>query len=589
VAKWIPRAYKIIKEENMPARMRDGLTLYADVYRPDASGRFPVILMRTPYSKAGLPGNNMALRHADRFVPYGYILVMQDTRARFTSEGDWYYPLIHEALDGYDAVEWAARLPWSDGNVGTAGQSYLCADQYLTAPTRPPHLRAMFSVSAPSDWRESWIYHSGGVLDFGWLIAYCLMMTPNQLERKGTPHLLEIIKSYYPDPALMNFGPLKDEHYRHLPIYDWVERLKDSVPYFKDYLDHPEDDAYWWRLNVRRKAHEVSAPIYHIASWYDGFLEGGLNYFSNVRRYGLTPESRSGQRLLVGPWPHLYPYDQPTSAVGELDFGPESLIRTNDMQHRWFDYWLKGIDTGIKDEKPVQIFVMGDNVWREENEWPLARTRYTPFYLHSRGQANTLNGDGTLSRVQPFAEKTDSFVYDPNDPVPTRGGSMLGPVPIGPYDQREIEARQDVLVYTSEPYVDEMEITGPLIVKLFAGSTAKDTDFTAKLVDVWPTGYAQNLQDGIIRARYRLSNSNPSPIIPGEVYEYTIDLWATSHVVKPGHRIRVEISSSNFPHYDRNLNTGGPLFKERDFQRATQTIFHDAAHPSQIILPIIPR
>jgi uncharacterized protein len=595
VARWVPRSYKVIKITDVPARMRDGVTLYADVYRPDAPGKFPVIVMRNPYSKTALmrtpfskTGGTMATDYAERFVSLGYVLVMQDTRGRFTSEGDWYYPLIHEALDGYDTIEWAARLPWSDGNVGTAGQSYLAAVQYLAAPTRPPHLRTMFAVSAPSDWHECWVYRGTGVLDFGWLIAYCLTMAPNQLERKGTTSLLETIRGYYPDPATMNFGPLKDEHYRHLPIYDWAERLKDSVPYLKDYLDHPEDDAYWEHLNLRRKAHEVAVPIYHIASWYDGFLEGGLNAFSGIRQFGATPEARSGQRLLVGPWPHML-YYKPNSSGGELDFGPEALIRINDMEQRWFDYWLKGINTGIQDEKPIQIFVMGDNVWREENDWPLLRTKWTPFYIHSEGRANTLNGGGTLSQVSPQTENTDSFVYDPNDPVPTKGGSMLGPIPTGPHDQREVEARQDVLVYTSEPQIEDMEITGPLVVKLFASSTATDTDFTAKLVDVWPNGYAQNLQDGIIRARYRASSTHSTPITPGEVYEYTIDLWATSHVIKAGHRIRLEISSSNFPRYDRNLNTGGPLFKEKDFKKATQTIFHDAARPSHVVLPIIPR
>jgi uncharacterized protein len=332
-------------------------------------------------------------------------------------------------------------------------------------------------------------------------------------------------------------------------------------------------------LNVRRRAHEISVPIFHVASWYDGFLEGGLNNFSNIRQYGLTPEARSGQRLLVGPWPHLYPYDVPTSKAGELSMGPEAMIRTNDIEQRWFDYWLKGIDTGIKDERPVQIFVMGDNAWREEDEWPLARAKYTAFYLHSEGTANTLNGNGTLSRISPQEEQPDSFVYNPDDPVPTIGGSQLGPVPTGPCDQRLVEARRDVLVYTSTPANEDLEITGPLIVKLFAASTATDTDFTAKLVDVWPNGYAQNIQDGIIRARYRNSGTHPALISPDQVYEYTIDLWATSHVIKPGHRVRVEVSSSNFPHYDRNLNTGGPLFKENDFKRATQTIFHDAARP----------
>lgn len=585
MSKWIPKSYKVVKEENVPARMRDGVTLCANVYRPDAPGRFPVILMRTPYGKDASGGN-----YAKRFVPYGYVLISQDTRGRFASEGDWYYPLIHEAADGYDTVEWAARLPWSDGNVGTAGQSYLCADQYLTAPTRPPHLRAMFAVSAPSDWHATWVYRGAGVLDFGWLLPYCLMMTPDQLKRNGTQRLFETIRNYYPDPKAMSlWAGLKEEYYRHLPIYDWVELLKDSVPYLKDYLDHPEDDAYWQHLNVRRRAHEISVPIFHVASWYDGFLEGGLNNFSNIRQYGLTPEARSGQRLVVGPWPHLYPYDAPTSKAGELDMGPEAMIQTNDIEQRWFDYWLKGIDTGIRDERPVQIFVMGDNVWREEDEWPLARTKYTAFYLHSEGKANTLNGNGTLSRISPQDEQPDSFVYNPDDPVPTIGGSQLGPVPTGPCDQRPVESRQDVLVYTSTPVNEDLEITGPLIVKLFAASTATDTDFTAKLVDVWPNGYAQNIQDGIIRARYRNSGTHPALIIPDQVYEYTIDLWATSHVIKPGHRVRVEVSSSNFPHYDRNLNTGGPLFREKDFKRATQTIFHDAVRPSHIVLPIIPR
>ena len=584
MAKSIPRSYKILKEANVPAMMRDGITLHADVYRPDAPGRFPVILMRTPYGK-----EMTAESYAKRFVPYGYVLISQDTRGRFTSEGEWYYPLIHEAADGYDSVEWAARLPWSDGNVGTAGQSYLCAVQYLMAPTRPPHLRAMFAVSAPSDWHQCWVYRGAGVLDFGWLLPYAMMMTPDQVKRKGAPALFQTIRNYYPDPkAVSLFAGLKDEHFRHLPIYDWVETLRDSVPYLKDYLDHPGADAYWDQLNVRKRAHEISVPIFHVASWYDGFLEGGLHNFANIRRHGMTAEARAGQRLVVGPWPHLYPYDVPNSTVGELDMGPDSMIRTNDLQHRWFDYWLKGIDTGVKDEHPVQIFVMGDNVWRDEDEWPLARTRYSPFYLHSGGRANSLNGDGGLNRIPPTDERNDSFIYDPNDPAPTIGGNLLGPVPTGPCDQRPAEARQDVLVYSSDPLTDDLEVTGPIVMKLYAASSATDTDFTAKLVDVWPTGYAQNIQDGIIRARYRNSNTHPVLIKPDEIYEYSIDLWATSHVFKPGHRIRIEISSSNFPHYDRNLNTGGPLFQERDFKRATQAIFHDAALPSRIILPIIP-
>jgi uncharacterized protein len=580
----IPRAFKIVKDENVPVRMRDGVTLRADVFRPDAPGRFPVIMMRTPYGKEATAPN------AKRFVPYGYVFVTQDTRGRFDSEGDSYYPLIHEPNDGYDSVEWAAAQPWSDGNVGTTGQSYLCAVQYLLAPTRPPHLRAMFATSAPSDWHECWVYRGAGVLDFGWLIPYCLMMVPDHLKRTGRKDLQGEINDYYPSPTQMNlYDGLKDEHFKHLPVYDWVERLKDAVPYLKDYLDHPGSDDYWNRLSVRPKVHQISVPIFHVASWYDGFQEGGLTLFTGIRQHGMTPETRSGQRLMVGPWPHLYPYDSPTSQAGELDMGPDARIRLQDVAHRWFDYWLKGINQGVTEEKPVTLFVMGDNVWREENEWPLARTEYTPYYLHSAGKANSLNGNGTLSIAKPQTEKTDSFVYDPSDPVPTRGGSQLGPNPTGPCDQREIEARDDVLVYTGETLNKDLEITGPIVMKLYAATSAADTDFTAKLVDVWPNGYAQNIQDGIVRARYRDRGSNPSPIKSGEVYEYTIDLWATSHVLKPGHRLRIEISSSNFPHYDRNLNTGGTLFKETNPVRATQTIFHDAPHPSHIILPVIPR
>ena len=584
MASSIPKAYKIIKEESVPAKMRDGVNLYADVYRPDAPGRFPVILMRTPYGREATAPN------AKRYVPYGYIFIAQDTRGRFQSEGDWYYPLVHEAVDGYDTVEWAAGLEWSDGNVGTAGQSYLCATQYLLAPTQPPHLRAMFATSAPSDWHECWVYRGAGVLDWGWLLPYSLMMTPDQLKRHGTENLLGAIRGYYPDGADMSlWNGLKDEHYRHLPLYDWVARLKDSIPYLKDYFDHPEDDDYWRHLNVRHKAGRVNVPVLHVASWYDGFLEGGLHNYASIREHGATPQARSAQKLVVGPWPHLYPYDSPTSKVGDLDMGPEALIRLGDLSVRWFDHWLKGVENGIANEKPVNIFVMGDNAWREEDEWPLARTRYTPLYLHSGGKANTSDGDGTLTWDAPKSERTDSFVYDPNDPVPTIGGSQLGPNPTGPQDQRLVEFRPDVLVYTSKPISEDLEITGPLSVKLYAASSATDTDFTAKLVDVWPNGYAQNIQDGIIRARYRDSKTSSRLITPGEINEYTIDLWATSHVVKSGHRIRVEISSSNFPHYDRNLNTGGPLFKEQNGKPATQTIFHDGAHASQIVLPVIPR
>jgi uncharacterized protein len=328
--------------------------------------------------------------------------------------------------------------------------------------------------------------------------------------------------------------------------------------------------------------------MYHIGSWYDVFQEGTLGNFSGIVRHG-SPEARTTQKLLMGPWGHLLPYAVPTTGgTGDIDFGPNAATDIHGIELQWFDHWLKGIDTGLMREPPIKIFVMGENVWRQEHEWPLARARYTPYYFHSRGAANSLHGSGRLSLEPPAQEPVDTYVYDPRDPVPTRGGNVLV-IPMGVSDQRPVEERRDVLCYTSEPLTAALEITGTITVKLYAASSAPDTDFTAKLVDVRPDGYAHNLADGIIRARYRESRANPSPITPGAVYEYTIDLWSTSVVLPVGHRLRVDIASANFPRFDRNQNTGHPLFSGAELQTATQTIFHEAAHPSHIVLPVIPR
>ena len=332
-------------------------------------------------------------------------------------------------------------------------------------------------------------------------------------------------------------------------------------------------------------------PMYHVTSWYDIFLHGGLTHYCGLRERAMTPEGRAQQKLLIGPWAHRFPYTAPSSGgTGDIDFGPNARIELHETQPRWFDYYLKGIDTGILDEPPVKIFVMGENVWRDEQEWPLARTRYTPYYLRSHGQANSLHGDGRLELelMAPADEPPDRFVYDPDDPVPTCGGNTLI-IPMGVQDQSQVETRQDVLVYTSAPMPAPLEVTGPLIVKLFASSSAVDTDFTAKLVDVRPDGFAQNLADGILRTRYRASRMRPGFLTPDQVYELTIDLWATSHVFLPGHRVRLEISSSNFPRFDRNLNTGEDQATSSRRQPAVQTIFHDSRYPSHISLPVIPR
>jgi len=568
--------------------MRDGVRLAADIFRPDSSGRFPVLVTRGPYGKDGYVDNP---DHSVWFFSkHGYVVVSQDCRARFESEGDRYDPLFQEAQDGYDTVEWAARQPWSNGRVGTTGQSYLGASQYTLAAggPLPPHLQVMAPVSASADFHQSWAYHTGGAMEWGWMVPYAIHKGRNTLARQGHEELLSRMDEYVVSPD--NFAqPLRDEWYRHLPLKDWADRLEQTAPYFREYLDNEADGPYWWRINLLRHAEGISLPMFHVSSWYDIFLEGALNAYQALRERGGSDLARRSQKLLVGPWAHLRPYTAPTSrATGDIDFGPEARIELHQYLLRWFDYWLKDVDSGIMEEPPVYIFVMGENRWRSEHEWPLARTHYTRYYFHSDGPANTRRGAGTLSTAPPGDEQADTYRYDPADPAPTRGGSTLI-ISQGVADQGPVEDREDVLVYSSAPLERDLEVTGPIKVHLFAASSAVDTDFTAKLVDVRPDGYAQNLQDGILRARYRTSSTQPSPIEPGRVYELTIDLWATSHLFRTGHRLRVEISSSNFPRFDRNPNTGAPLGRDARMEAAHQTVYHSAAHPSHIVLPIIPR
>ena len=574
--------HRVVSEKDVPMRTRDGTKLYADVYRPDAPGRFPVLVMRTPYDKSV----DMALTEKDYFPSRGYVVVVQDTRGRFLSEGE-FYPFIHEAEDGYDTIEWAARLPWSDGNVGTVGQSYLALVQYFAATTRPPHLKAMSPVSGPVTYFENCVYRRG-VFELGWMLAYFTSLARNTLERKGLYEQQRATLDSYVSHPHIPMSPLKREEYRHLPLRDWGERLKDGAPYFSHLLQHSTDGSYWHTMDIRRQFHNINAPMFHVGSWYDVFQYDTLTMFNGMRSLAMTAEARQSQKLLMGPWGHLLPYAVPTSkGTGEIDFGPEALIELHDLQLRWFDHFLKGVKNNILDEPPIRLFVMGTNRWRDEHEWPLARTKYTNVYLHSGGKASGLRGNGILSFVVPREEPPDRYIYDPNDPVPTRGGTTLG-LALGVFDQSKIEEREDVLIYTGEVLTSDMEVTGPVRLTLFAASSAPDTDFTAKLIDVRPDGYAQNIVEGVLRARFRESLTAPALITPEKVYEYTVDLWATSHVFKAGHRLRLEVSSSNFPRYDRNPNTGHEFGVDDELRTAQQTIFHDQRYPSHLVLPVIP-
>ncbi len=570
----------LIVERDVESRTRDGAVLRADVYRPDTTESLPVLLQRTPYGKAGSdPG--FALLAAER----GYAVVIQDTRGRWASEGDG-YPFIHEMADGYDAVEWAARQPWADGKVGMYGGSYVGYTQLAAAAMRPPSLKTIVPMVTFTDLYAAFV--KGGAVSLGVTASWALIALAQMAIQRNSGD--EAQKAHQLDQLIAAAdGMAAGKTLAHLPLADLPLIGRGGIaPFYPDIVAHPEYDDFWRAFTCRHA--DIAVPALHIGGWYDIFAGDTLRDFAGIRASG-GGDAQGNQKALVGPW-----YHGPLEGlVGEVDFGMQAssaLVMPNEIQLRWFDYWLKGIDNGIMSEPPVRIFVMGDNQWRTENEWPLARAQYTPYYLRSGGAANSLNGDGVLSPDKPSDEAVDTFVYDPRHPVPTRGGALCcypAALPAGAYDQRAVEARPDVLVYTTPALERDLEVTGPIVAHLWAATSAPDTDFTVKLVDVHTCGYARNLCDGIVRARYRLGTDQARPITPGEVCEYTIELPPTSNVFKAGHRIRIEVSSSNFPRFDRNLNTGHPIGLDAEIRVATQTLLHDAGHPSHIVLPVIPR
>jgi putative CocE/NonD family hydrolase len=378
-----------------------------------------------------------------------------------------------------------------------------------------------------------------------------------------------------------DYKPNFTSYVLHLPLRTAdVAATGRLTPMYQKALDHPAFDSFWRAISIRERIEEIRVPVYSVGGWYDNFVESDLEAFAALHK------STGLSRIVVGPWPHNMSYK-----FRDVDFGPESQVAVRGLQLAWFDHWLKGADSPQLSSPPVKIFVMGSNKWREEREWPPAEARPRAFYLRSGGGANTLKGDGRLADDAPVAGASDRFVFDPLDPAPARGGAVCcNPIvfPWGPMDQRPVEARKDVLVYSTPPLTADLEVIGPVRVTLYAATSARDTDFTAKLVDVAPDGYARNLTDGILRLRYRDSLERPSLASPGEVYRITIDAGVTANVFLKRHRIRLEISSSNFPRFDRNSNTGGQIADETRLLKATQTVYHDRERPSQFVLMTMP-
>ena len=546
-------------QRNIRVPMRDGVALATDVYLPSEEGRYPVVLVRTAYNRTN---------YFDPYFPqHGIAYVAQDCRGRYDAEGE-FYPFINEADDGADTLDWLTAQPWCDGRIGMCGDSYLAATQFAVAPQGNPALKALNPRFMSGDcWKRA--YYCDGVfslaLTWSWLCFECAARVSEAV-----------------------FLPRFDvaELVRHLPILtlDEASGLTPALAY-RDCVTHNRYDAFWQALIVRDQTEHYRAPVLLTGGWYDNYAAETFANYLSLRDKAPTAALRDSHRVIIGPWPHGV---SGSTVLGEVDFGADALAE-NDHTNRWLTCLLRDGTPSDVQPAPIRLFVMGLNQWRDEYEWPLARARKTNFYL---------GAGGTLTTEAPSGSQTpEQYKYDPANPTPTLGGNhsvgsynpgLYELAKPGPYDQRPIEARSDVLVFTSEILASDTEVTGPIVLKLYASSSARDTDFVAKLTDVYPDGRSINITEGVIRARFREDVwGTPTLMQPETVYLFTIDLQVTSNVFKAGHRLRVDITSSNFPLWDRNLNTGDDPATDTRMLVARQTIYHDAERPSHIILPII--
>ena len=560
--------YEVQVQYGLGLKLHDGVTLWADVFRPKAEGKFPVLLTRTPYDRKN--SIDFCMKAAAR----GYVVIAQDVRGRYGSEGEW-YPFKYESQDGYETVEWAAALPYSNGKVGMFGGSYVGATQYLAAIAQPPHLAGICPNYTASNYHDGWTYQ-GGAFEQWFNESWTSGLAENTITRKAMQTSDRV--AWAQKLPLLSYPVLTSPA---------AETL---APYFSDWLMHPNYDDYWKQWSIEDHYARILVPVFSMGAWYDIFLGGTLRNYQRLKKDAGTDAARRGQRLMVYVGGHAGGWDSKT--VGAVDFGDKLPFDLDEAMLRWYDSLLKGIDNGLEREKQVRIFVMGKNEWREEDDWPLARAKTTRYYLHSTKPANGLEGAGTLNTTAPDEEKPEQYVYDPSNAVPTLGGPLCcgAPLPtgIGPEDQRPAEERDDVLVFSTPVFAQDTEVTGPVSLDLYLSSSAVDTDFTGKLVDVWPNGFAQNLTEGILRLRYRNSQEKPELANPHDVYHVSVDLWATSNVFLAGHRLRLEVSSSNFPRFDRNLNTGEEQARGTHMVKATNVIYHDKARPSALVVPVVP-
>lgn len=543
-------------DRDVTIRVSDGTQLCADIYRPAAEGKYPVIVTRTPYLKE----TERFVVRAHYFAESGYVYIIQDVRGCGKSEGS-FYPFFNEAMDGYDTLTWAAKQNWSTGSVATIGASYGAWTQWLCAKLTHPNLVTMISEASPPDFFQCLPYQNG---------AFSLPLLSWLVQLDG-----------YTDRGIHEIDWENVLRARPLNLLDRL--CGRQIQAWQDWLEHDREDSYWGKIAFNRNMKQIKLPVFHISGWYDDVLVGTLINYSGMCDGRRARGGRYLQKLLIGPWPHRI---NTTSRFGLVDFGEQGIIDLFAIQREWFDYWLKGSSTAVLAGPPVRFYVMEANEWMDASEWPPSQTQRIKLYLRSLGAANTKWGKGRLDTRPPGSEAPDEYLYDPRNPVPfltDPGWIQLG----GPDDYSLIEDRDDVLVYSTEPLHQDVVIAGPITVNLFAASSAADTDFTAKLLDARPDGYVMRLNDGIIRARFRKSRVNPTAIVPNRVYKYQIDCWASSYVFRKRHCIRLEISSSAFPKFDPNLNSGHAIASDESTTTATQRVYHDAEHPSHVVLSVI--
>jgi putative CocE/NonD family hydrolase len=571
----------VTKEGDVPAAMRDGTILRADVYRPRTSDPVPVILMRTQYGKSGAQ-SGARYQPPDWFASHCYLVVVQDIRGQGASAGI-FSEFTHDQTDGYDSVEWAAALPGSDGKVGMYGSSYVGATQWLAAVTAPPHLVTIVPANTASDYYDGWTYE-GGEFRLAFVLPWAMesIATTAAQNRNDEAAVHELAAATKDPTRWLNFRPFKD-----LPPMQPGNAA--VAPWYFDWIRHSTRDDFWRQFSIRDRYASVTVPVMHFEGWYDAFLAGGVENFAGMVAHGANDNARANQRLVIGPWDHVdwgRPDAKPAPMLKAIGAVGDSPINT--LMLDWYDHFLKGKDNGVAGTPRVDYFLMGANVWKTAPSWPLPTTKPTAYYLSGSGGADR---EGQLVDAPPATDPPDGYTYDPRFPAPSLGGhSCCGAQsgPQGPYDQTPVEQRSDVLVYTSAPLPHDTEVTGGTTVHLWAESSSPDTDFTAKLTVVKPDGEIMNLNDGILRTSFRDSLSNPSPSTPNQPIAYRIQIWPTSYEYRAGDRIRLEISSSDYPQFAPNPNTGEPFGQSANTVVATQTILHDAAHPSSITLPVIP-